>query len=53
MSNSLKTYVKTVARHHRVMIFVDSKISEKGIRAMMEALLHIWGGRYTPSVLTI
>jgi len=50
MSNSLKTYVKTVARHHRVMIFVDSKISEKGIRAMMEALLHIWGGRYTPIV---
>jgi len=29
---------------------VDSTISEKGLRSLMEANLHIWGGRYNPIV---
>jgi len=31
MPHSLKTYVKTVDRHRRIMVFVDGTISKKGL----------------------
>lgn len=45
-----KTYVKTVPRHHRLLIFVDVTISETALRNIIETNLHIWGGRYNPIV---
>ena len=50
MSDSIKTYVKAIPRHNRIMIFVDNGISEEALRNIMEANLHIWGGRYNPIV---
>lgn len=50
MLNTLKTYVKVLARHQRIIIFIDGQISEPSLRNMMEANLHIWGGRYNPIV---
>jgi hypothetical protein len=50
MSQSIKTYAKTLPRHLRIVIFVDCKISEIGLRNLMQANLHVWGGRYNPIV---
>jgi hypothetical protein len=50
MKKSFKTYAKVLPRHHRLMFFVDSSISETALRSMMEANMHIWGGRYNPIV---
>jgi hypothetical protein len=50
VTDSLKTYVKTLHRHQRLMIFVDNSVSESSLRKIMEGNMHIWGGRYNPIV---
>ncbi|HMK16619.1 MAG TPA: hypothetical protein VK492_00345 [Chitinophagaceae bacterium] len=51
MSTPFKTYVKTKPRHHRLLFFIDvNNISEVSLRSIMQANLHIWGGRYNPIV---
>ncbi len=50
MSSAVKTYVKTLPRHYRLLIFVDSRISEKALRNVLQANLLNWGGRYNPVI---
>lgn len=37
-------------RHCRIIVFIDSAISEEALRQIMQACLHVWGGRYNPIV---
>ncbi|MEI9943946.1 MAG: hypothetical protein WDN26_06945 [Chitinophagaceae bacterium] len=46
----IKTYVKTLPRHQRLIFFIDSTINESQLRSIFEANLNVWGGRYNPVV---
>jgi len=50
MAQPVTRYISTTHRHLRYIIFVDSTISEKTLRRIMQGNLGIWGGRYNPIV---
>lgn len=53
MPKSAKTYIEALPRHQRFMIFIDGQVGEDVLRAIMQANLHIWGGRYNPIIPVI
>ena len=50
MAEATKTYVKTLKRHHRLVILVNEAVAEKQLIEIMVANHHIWGGRYNPII---
>lgn len=50
MVESNKTYIKTLPRHNRIVIFIDDGVKEQVLRNIMDANLHVWGGRYNPII---
>lgn len=50
MPHGPKLYASVLPRHQRLLFFVDSTISEKALRNLMEANHLIWGGRYNPII---
>lgn len=50
MPETIKTYVKTISRHIRVLILINEAIPEEKLRVIMELSQHYWGGRYNPII---